>query len=172
MEVCFVDLKKRKGIFVDVDGSEHAFGTMKYALAAELEDDNYHDDAFKKDLLNTEWFKSLNFDYSGNINADITGLAKIGIITFINACSLNVNGTHYNAYAIAIPKKVSDSQRGFLEREYSNIKEAIDSTEAYLFGEVISGSDDTEPFYNLDELYDYCGLKRVEKDMNNNGFRR
>ena len=62
-----MDLKRCKGIFIDIDGSEHAFGTMKYAHVSDLDDDNYHDEAFKKDLLNTEWFKSLNFDYSGNI---------------------------------------------------------------------------------------------------------
>lgn len=167
-----MDLKRCKGIFIDIDGSEHAFGTMKYAHVSDLDDDNYHDEAFKKDLLNTEWFKSLNFDYSGNINADIVGLAGIGVITLINACSLNPNGTRYNAYAIAVPEKVSDSQRELLEREYSNIKETLDSTEAILFGEVINGSDNNELFYNLDELYDYCGLKRVEKDNDNNGFRK
>lgn len=167
-----MDLKKRKGIFIDVDGSEHAFGTMKYALASELEDDNYHDDAFKKDLLNTEWFKSLNFDYSGNINADIVDLARIGVITLINACSLNANGTRYNAYAMAFPENISDAQRNLLEREYSNLKETIDNSEGYLFGEVISGSDETEAFYNLDELYDYCGLKRVEKDITTSGIRK
>ena len=112
-----MDLKRRKGIFIDVDGSEHAFGTVKYALASELEDDNYHDDAFKKDLLNTEWFKSLNFDYSGNINADIIPLARIGIISVLNACGLNANGTEYNAYAIAVPDKVRDAQKELLERE-------------------------------------------------------
>ena len=167
-----MDLKRRKGIFIDVDGSEHAFGTVKYALASDLEDDNYHDEAFKKDLLNTEWFKSLNFDYSGNINADIIPLARIGIVSVLNACGLNANGTEYNAYAIAVPDKLSDAQKELLEREYPHIKETIDSSEAILFGEVISGPDDSEPIYNLDELYDYCGLKRVEKDNDNGGVRR
>ena len=155
-----MDLKRCKGIFIDIDGSEHAFGTMKYAHVSDLDDDNYHDDAFRKDILNTEWFKSLGFDYSGNINADIAGLAEIGIITLINACSLNPNGTHYNSYVIAIPENLSDNQRDFLEEEYSYIKSVIDSDQAYLFGEVINDSGENNTFYYLDELYDHFDLRR------------
>lgn len=147
-------------IFIDIDGGEHAFGTMKYAHVSDLDDDNYHDDAFRKDILNTEWFKSLGFDYSGNINADIAGLAEIGIITLINACSLNPNGTHYNSYVIAIPENLSDNQRDFLEEEYSYIKSVIDSDQAYLFGEVINDSGENNTFYYLDELYDHFDLRR------------
>ena len=155
-----MDLKRCKGIFIDIDGGEHAFGTMKYAHVSDLDDDNYHDDAFRKDILNTEWFKSLGFDYSGNINADIAGLAEIGIITLITACRLNPNGTHYNSYVIAIHENLSDNQRDFLEEEYYYIKSVIDSDQAYLFGEVINDSGENNTFYYLDELYDHFDLRR------------
>lgn len=158
-----MNIKTHKGIFIDKEGISHPFGTMKLAHASELKNDNYHDDAFKKDILNTDWFQNLNFEYSGNINADIKRLAQIGIITIINACSLNPNGTAYNAYVIEFPQNLTDKQKQTMQQEYQNIKTIIDNDEAYLFAEVEDGKNNQ--IYFLDEFYDYVGLNQSSKTL-------
>ena len=89
-----MNLRKVKGILIDKDGLEHPFGIHKNSKVNDLGEDNYHDSSFAKDILPTEWFKSLNYNYTEEtIHKQAINLAALGII-------LNLSGLAAGAATI------------------------------------------------------------------------
>ncbi len=54
-----MDLENVLGIVISKDGKMHPFGEVKLAEVTELSDENFHDSAFKNDILPSLWFQNL-----------------------------------------------------------------------------------------------------------------
>lgn len=107
-----MNLGKVKGILIDKDGVEHPFGIHKKSKVNDLGEDNYHDSSFTKDILPTEWFKSLNYNYTEeNIHKQAINLAALGIVFLENGCSITPRDEDYLIYTIMAPKNMTEKQK-------------------------------------------------------------
>ena len=159
-----MELDKVKGILIDKDGIEHPFGIQENAHVSELTEDNYHDSAFIKDILPTEWFKSLNYNYTDeSIHKQAMTLAGLGIIFLENGCSLMPNDKEYSFYAIISPNKLTEKQRKKLEDSYEKLNTLITGQNAYFDGMAYLENADfawPDSAYSLDEFYDNMGIEK------------
>lgn len=104
------DIEFVKGILITPDGEEHPFGIHSYV--DEDKDENYHDSAFKNDILSKSWFQQLEqelgFQYTDDtIHRQAMLLASKGIITLINVSDTNSSGEEYNVYCIHTPQQLT-----------------------------------------------------------------
>ena len=165
-----MNLGKVKGILIDKDGVEHPFGIHKKSKVNDLGEDNYHDSSFAKDILPTEWFKSLNYNYTEEtIHKQAINLAALGIIFLENGCSITQRDEEYLIYTIMAPKNMTEKQKKKMEESYEYLNNLINSENAYFEGMAyLENTDYAWPdfTYTLDEFYDNMG---IEKKINNQG---
>jgi len=149
----------------------HPFGEFKLAEVAELSDENFHDFAFKNDILPSLWFQSLEsnlervYDSNQNLRRQIFDMTNYHELTFLlNGSCLNSNNEPFYCYTIQCPIDLSDGTRECLENNYDYLKNLIDSKlavfdgEAYLDGDYIWNG----PAYTVDDFYDKMGLAKGE----------
>ena len=164
------DIEFVKGILITPDGEEHPFGIHSYADEDKDKDENYHDSAFKNDILSKSWFQKLEqelgFQYTDDtIHRQAMLLASKGIITLINASDTNSSGEEYNVYCIHTPQQLTQNQRKKLEDNYEGMKELLERKHAYFEANAYKEDESylwQDFVYDLDEFYDRMNLNRVE----------
>lgn len=169
-----LNIEDKKGIVIAPSGDFLEFGTLSYGNVSSLTDDNYHDTALKKDVIETSWFKELekelNFEYNPNetIYKQNALLSAKGIITILNGSTTTPQGDEYNVYCIYTPKTLTENQQVLLEENYQDIKELIKRKEAYF--EATAFDEDCEYVWNdfvysIDDFYNRMNLKKPENNF-------
>lgn len=166
-----LDLENVKGILISPKGEYRSFGVYKKASIDEMIDENYHDSAFKNDILNTPWFKELEeelgFVYDEyNIHRQSIKLASKGIVVMLNGSTYNPDSTEYNLYTIQVPQVITQQQEQILSENYIYLKQLIEKTGAYFEGNAYDREENylwNDIVYDIDTFYD---LMNIEKTKN------
>lgn len=164
-----LDIENTKGVIIAPNGEFLEFGTISYAKVADLTEENYHDTALKKDVLETAWFKNLERELGFTYNKDETIykqnalLSAKGFVIILNGSTRTVKGEEYNVYCIYTPEIITPKQQLLLEENYQNLKELINRKEGYF--EATAFDEDSEYVwsdfvYDLDDFYTRMNLDK------------
>lgn len=164
------DIEFVKGILITPDGKLHPFGIHSYDSLDNTNDDNYHDTAFKNDILPKSWFKDLEkklaFKYTNDtIHRQAMMMASKGVIILINASSTNAQGEEYNVYCIHTPENLTLEQTQLLENDYGKMKELLERKNAYFEANAYKEDESylwQDYVYDLDEFYGRMNLNKIE----------
>ncbi len=159
-------IEKVLGIVLTPDGQEHPFGIHKMADVNDLEEENYHDYAFQKEIASSPWFKSLGitYDLDNPLRTQIFDLTSYGLTFILNGCSKGKDKELY-IYTIQCPDNLSPEVIQYFQDHYSEYKELIDKHNALFQGEAYHNGeyvDDKMAFY-FDEFYDCMHIPKSTK---------
>lgn len=160
-----MDIKSVKGIIIPKDGIPHPFGTMNFAPVNKLTDDNYHDTAFKQDIMQKTWYQLLgiSYDYSKSMHNQLPELAEQGLMLILNCSSLNSRGERVCNYEIICSNDLSVNQRKTLEENYDYLNSQIEEDKAWFYAEIVNDVNDINkniPAYNISDFYDNLNLSK------------
>lgn len=156
------------GIIIYEDGIPHSFGKRKNDITANLTNENFHDKAFVSDVLNTQWFKSTNYQYDTNNNFfyNSTDMCKNGFCIIINSCSKLVDGTEYNLFTIQVKENMTDNIKSYLESIYQSFNSLINDKESLFYGYIYDEEgNEIAMEFSIDSFYDKLNLDKSIKKV-------
>lgn len=159
-----MNLENVKGVVIDELGREHSFGIHKMETTENLEDENYHDPAFLKDIVPTKWFQSLGYCYdpSRPLRGQIMDMTSYGLTFVLNGNSIDANKKKYYVYVIQAPTNLSEASKKTLEEEYGYLKKLIEKDNALFYGEAYQDGEYIwdDATYNIEDFYNKLSLKK------------
>ena len=158
-----LDLETVKGIVITKDGNYYPFGKQQSPDQKVLTSDNYHDTAFKKDIVPQKWFQDLNYNFSiQNMYYHTTELSSKGLIFIFH----DVIPPNNPIYIIQTTINLTDEQKNFFKENYQYLRE-LNNKPNTIF-EATAYNQDRSSVYrtcvdNLDQFYELLHIKKTYK---------
>ena len=154
------------GILVDEEGNYKTFGKWAKREERDINNcDHWHDDSFRNEISNTEWFNNMNlpYDRSKNFSNQLDVFAKSGKIVITNAME-NEEEKDSIRLVITTPEEMTLEQINFLlekkkylqdfDKDNISVIDVFDRNEDYKI---------VQEFYDLKIFYKYLKHKLIEK---------